>query len=411
MLYPVAGICLSAVDAAIRYKNRKDLVLISIAEGSCVAGVFTKNAFCAAPVQIAKKNLATHFKTQNLRYFLINTGNANAGTGLAGLEAASACCEALASLVHCDPSAILPFSTGVIGEPLPTLPILTALPRAVAACSAAATASKKGDAWHDAAIGIMTTDTKPKAFSTRFEFEGQQIVITGIAKGSGMICPNMATMLGFIATDLMVAPQVLQSIFNDVIEETFNAITVDGDTSTNDACMLIATGQVKGLAIDENNKQSELAISFKKHLTTVCLYLAHAIVRDGEGATKFVAVNVINGISHAECKQVAYSVAHSPLVKTALFASDANWGRILAAVGKSSIEQLDVEAINVWINSVLIVSEGARAKDYTEKAGSEEMKKSDITIKIDLARGSATATVWTCDFSFDYVKINAEYRS
>jgi len=414
MVYPIAGLSLGAVSAGIRYANRLDLVLISIAKGASIAGVFTKNAFCAAPVQIAKKHqLEQCMSTHHPRYFLINTGNANAGTGPLGFATAMRSCEALAHLVDVPISAVLPFSTGVIGEPLPIDPILKALPDLVSQCTEAAqnpTMAASADAWWQAARAMMTTDTRPKAFGRCFEFEGKQINITGIAKGSGMICPNMATMLAFIATDLAVSSEVLQSCLNEVAEDTFNAISVDGDTSTNDACMLIATGRVEGLLI-ESHQPSPLLDAFKEHLKEVCLHLAHDIVRDGEGATKFVAVEVINGKTKEECKQVAYAVAHSPLVKTALFASDANWGRILAAVGNARVADLDVNLVNVWLNAILVVEQGGRASSYVESLGSDEMKKPEITVKIDLNRGLMSACVWTCDFSFDYVKINAEYRS
>ena len=415
MVYPIAGISLGAVPAGIRYANRLDLVLISIAEGASIAGVFTKNAFCAAPVQIAKKHQQAPRQgtSYHRRYFLINTGNANAGTGPLGFDAAMRSCESLAHLVDVPVNAVLPFSTGVIGEPLPIEPVLKALPHLIAQCTESAqnpSMAASSDAWWQAARAIMTTDTRPKAFGRCFEFEGKRINITGIAKGSGMICPNMATMLAFIATDLAITPSVLQSLLTEVAEDTFNAISVDGDTSTNDACMLIATGRVDGLLID-SIQPSPLLNAFKAHLKEVCLHLAHEIVRDGEGATKFVAVEVIHGTTKEECKQIAYAVAHSPLVKTALFASDANWGRILAAVGNAKVADLEVNRINVWLNNVLIVEEGARATSYVEALGCDALNQPEITIKIDLYRGSMRACVWTCDFSFDYVKINAEYRS
>ena len=365
------------------------------AEASC-AGVFTRNAFCAAPVVIAKKHLAAG----SPRYFLINTGNANAGTGKRGLSDAAESCIALAAVAGCEAQEVLPFSTGVIGEPLPLGKIAAVLPQAVAALSESN--------WEDAAHGIMTTDTVPKGCSRRVKLSGGEIVITGISKGSGMIRPDMATMLAYVATDARVEPVLLQQVLNTAVRYSFNRITVDGDTSTNDSCMLVATG-ASGTAV-ESGSAADLEL-FRRAVTEVCEVLAQAIVRDGEGATKLIAVEVKGGRDENECEQVAYTIAHSPLVKTAFFASDPNWGRILAAVGRAGLHALDLDAITIFLGDVCIVWGGGRAPDYTEEQGREVMSKEEIHIGVELGRGDASARVWTCDFSYDYVRINAEYRT
>jgi len=393
-LNPVAGIRLAPVAAGIRYRNRDDLLLMEIAPGATTAAVFTQNAFCAAPVIVAREHLAR----EQPGYLLINAGNANAGTGLEGIEAARAACAAVARATGCAPAAVLPFSTGVIGEPLPIDRIAAAIPAALSGLSA--------DNWPAAMRSIMTTDTVGKGCSRRFTWNGREATITGIAKGSGMIRPDMATMLAFIATDAVVPEPVLRATLASVVEETFNCITVDGDTSTNDALVVVATGR-SGLVA----AAGEALDVFRATLLEVCLFLAQAIVRDGEGATKFIAVTVTGADDREEARRAAFTVAHSPLVKTALFASDPNWGRILAAVGRAGIDRLDVSRVTIAIGGVRIVEGGGRAASYTEEAGQRAMRESEIQIGIDLGRGGASATVWTCDFSFEYVRINAEYRS
>ena len=365
-------------------------------EGARVAGVFTTNAFCAAPVVLARKRFAG-----DVRYLLTNTGNANAGTGEPGMAAAERTCQALADLAGVEASTILPFSTGVIGEPLPVEKIEAALP--------AALADLKADNWAQAASGIMTTDTLPKGASRQFTFDGQTVTVTGISKGAGMIRPNMATMLGYIATDAKVAQPVLQDLLRDASNKSFNRITIDGDTSTNDCCMLIATG--KSLLPEIDRAEGELFAQLKRAIFEVSMELAQAIVRDGEGATKFVTVEVNGGKNHQECLDVAYAVAHSPLIKTALFASDPNWGRILAAVGRAGVPELDVSLIDVFLGDVCIAQKGGRAATYTEAQGAEVMSKEEIGIRIELGRGHCSETIWTTDLSHEYVKINAEYRT
>lgn len=362
-----------------------------------MAGVFTLNAFCAAPVTVAKEHLAT----SSPRYLLINTGNANAGTGQAGMLNARNSCAALADLVGVAPSAVLPFSTGVIGEKLPVDKLVAAMPAAVTALSA--------DSWEAAANGIMTTDTRPKATSRQLDIAGRTITVTGISKGAGMIKPNMATMLGYVATDANIAPNVLQAMLDQSADASFNRITIDGDTSTNDACVLVATGRAGGEQLTETS--GPVFDELQRVFNEVFLELAHAIVRDGEGATKFVAVEVTGAKDVSEALKVAYAVAESPLVKTALFASDPNWGRILAAIGRAGVESLDVAALTVHLDDVLITEHGGRAESYTEAAGAAVMKQAEIRIRINLNRGLHAETVWTTDFSYDYVKINAEYRS
>ncbi len=394
--FPVAGVRLGIASAGIKKPGRKDLVVIELAKGSRVAGIFTTNQFCAAPVHVARN----HLEQGEPRYLLINTGNANAGTGERGMQDALACCEALAREAGHKARAVLPFSTGVIGEPLPVDRIVKGLPQALADLSEAH--------WPEAAAGIMTTDTRPKGASRQLILDGKTINISGISKGAGMIRPNMATMLGFIATDATIAPSVLQKLASELGELSFNRITVDGDTSTNDACMLIATGQAgAGVATIESEHYPML----REALQEVFLELAHAIVRDGEGATKFVTVEVVGAAGQKEALDVAYTVAHSPLVKTALFASDPNWGRILAAVGRAGVEGLDLEAIEIFLGDVCLVRNGGRADDYTEARGQAVMDQEEITIRIDLRRGRIEERVWTCDFSHDYVTINAEYRT
>ena len=396
-LHPVHGIRLGTAAAAIKKPGRRDLVVMEIDTGASCAAVFTQNAFCAAPVVLARK----HLLQTTPRYLLINTGNANAGTGAQGLHDAAASCSALAHLAHCRSDAVLPFSTGVIGEPLPVDKIVRGLSEAYAALSDAG--------WEDAAHGIMTTDTVPKGVSRKIDIEGNSVTITGIAKGSGMIRPDMATMLAFVATDAGVHQEVLQQCLSEAVQASFNRITVDGDTSTNDACVLIATGNSKLARIDHINHPAYRILC--DAITQVCSELAQLIVRDGEGATKFITVRVSGGASEQECNDVAYTIAHSPLVKTAFFASDPNWGRILAAVGRAGISDLDLARITLHLDDVCIVRDGGRAPDYEEKLGQDIMRKSEITIDVDLARGAHTTTVWTCDFSYDYVRINAEYRT
>ena len=392
-LLPIAGVRLASVNAGIRYKNRNDVLLMELAEGSTTAAVFTQNAFCAAPVWICREHLAV----DTPRYLLINAGNANAGTGELGMRAARTSSEQVAKLAGCRAQQVLPFSTGVIGMQLPVEKIDAALPEAFAKLDA--------DAWLEASRTIMTTDTVAKAISKQLSVDGKTITITGIAKGAGMIHPNMATMLAYVATDAQVDAATLQTCLNAVVDETFNCITVDGDTSTNDSLVLVATGQSTA-AIEGAN-----VAAFQAALQEVCLYLAQAIIRDGEGATKFISVQVQGANTRDEAHIVGNTVALSPLVKTALFASDPNWGRILAAVGRSPIENLDVSQVTIWLGDTLLIQQGEPAPTYREELGQAEMKPAEITIRIDLGRGNASATVWTCDFSYDYVKINAEYRS
>ena len=395
-LHPVPGFELGIASAGIKRPGRKDVVVMRCAEGSSVAGVFTLNAFCAAPVILAKKRVQG-----SVRYLLTNTGNANAGTGEPGLANAMRTCAALAQLTGVDEGAVLPFSTGVIGEPLPVEKIEGALQAALDDLSE--------NHWAEAATGIMTTDTLPKGASRQFVHDGVNVTVTGISKGAGMIRPNMATMLGYIATDAKVARSVLQDLVRDAANKSFKRITIDGDTSTNDCCMLIATGQA---ALPEITQASgDLFAKLKEAVFGVFMEVAQAIVRDGEGATKFVTVQVNGGATHQECLDVGYAVAHSPLIKTALFASDPNWGRILAAVGYAGVAQLDVSLIDVFLGDVCIASKGCRAASYTEEQGAAVMAKEEITIRIELGRGGCSETIWTTDLSHEYVKINAEYRT
>ncbi|MFT6164539.1 MAG: glutamate N-acetyltransferase/amino-acid N-acetyltransferase [Zhongshania aliphaticivorans] len=397
VLHPIDGVKIGVASAGIKKVGRIDTVVFELCEGASVAGVFTLNAFCAAPVTVAKEHLAT----SSPRYLLINTGNANAGTGQAGMLNARNSCAALADLVGVAPSAVLPFSTGVIGEKLPVDKLVAAMPAAVTALSA--------DSWEAAANGIMTTDTRPKATSRQLDIAGRTITVTGISKGAGMIKPNMATMLGYVATDANIAPNVLQEMLDQSADASFNRITIDGDTSTNDACVLVATGRAGGEQLTETS--GPVFDELQRVFNEVFLELAHAIVRDGEGATKFVAVEVTGAKDVSEALKVAYAVAESPLVKTALFASDPNWGRILAAIGRAGVESLDVAALTVHLDDVLITEHGGRAESYTEAAGAAVMKQAEIRIRINLNCGLHAETVWTTDFSYDYVKINAEYRS
>lgn len=392
-LLPVSGVRLSAVAAGIRYQGRDDLVLMELAEGSQCAAVFTKNAFCAAPVIVAREHIAMTAP----RYLLVNSGNANAGTGEQGVQTARTTCELVSALTGCATAAVLPFSTGVIGVQLPAERFRAALPAAISALSA--------DNWGAAAAGIMTTDTVAKAISRQVELDGGVVTITGISKGSGMIHPDMATMLAYVVTDAVIEQATLQSLLREVTDETFNCITVDGDTSTNDALILAATGH-SGVRGDGDN-----LAAFRVVLQEVCLYLAQAIVRDGEGATKFISIDVEGGKTRAEARAVGNTVALSPLVKTAMFASDPNWGRILAAIGRSPVEGLDVSRISIWLGDTLLIENGQPAASYAEAQGQQVMQQDEITVCIALGRGEASASTWTCDFSYDYVKINAEYRS
>lgn len=397
VLHTVDGVRIGVASAGIKKVGRIDTVVFELCEGASVAGVFTLNAFCAAPVTVAKEHLAA----TSPRYLLINTGNANAGTGQAGMLNARNSCAALAELADVAPTAVLPFSTGVIGEKLPVDKLIAAMPAALSALAS--------DAWESAAKGIMTTDTRPKATSRQINIAGRTITVTGISKGAGMIKPNMATMLGYVATDANIAPAVLQAMLDQSADASFNRITIDGDTSTNDACVLIATGMAGGEQLTETS--GPVFDELQRVFNEVFLELAHAIVRDGEGATKFVAVEVSGANDVSEALKVAYAVAESPLVKTALFASDPNWGRILAAIGRAGVDSLDVAALTVHLDDVLITEHGGRAESYTEAAGAAIMKQAEIRIRINLNRGQHAETVWTTDFSYDYVKINAEYRS
>ena len=391
----VAGIRLGTTCAGIKYPDRRDLVVIEAAAGTRAAAVFTRNAFCAAPVTVAR----THLAAASPRYLVINTGNANAGTGRQSLVDAEASCRALAEQVGCRQEEVLPFSTGVIGEPLPLFRLVAGLPAALAAL--------RPDGWTEAAHGIMTTDTQPKWASRRLNLAGREVTVTGIAKGAGMICPDMATLLAFVATDAAVDEPLLQSVLTEAVADSFNAITVDGDTSTNDSCLLLATGQ-SGANVPA---QGEDYARFAGAVREVCSDLAQAIIRDGEGATKFITVQVEGGRDVAECRQVAYTIAHSPLVKTAFFASDPNWGRILAAVGRAGLADLEIDRVAIHLNEVCIVHHGGRAPDYTEAQGQQVMARPEITIRVELGRGAAAARIWTTDLSFDYVRINAEYRT
>jgi len=397
-LHPVPGVKLGITMAGVRKANRRDLTVIMLDEGSAVAGVFTKNRFCAAPVQLCQERLAAG---NEIRALLVNTGNANAGTGEDGLVRARATTIALARLLHVSPEQILPFSTGVIMESLPVERIEAGLPGAIA--------DLKEDNWAVAAEGIMTTDTIPKGCSKQITLGGQTVTITGISKGAGMIKPNMATMLGYLATDANVAPGLLKALVTEAANASFNRITIDGDTSTNDSFVLMATRKAGHAEITDLNSADGQAL--RAALIEVSQKLAQAIVRDGEGATKFITITVEGGRDEAECQKAAYAIAHSPLVKTAFFASDPNLGRILAAVGYAGIDDLDQSLIELHLDDVHVVTKGGRRPEYQEADGQRVMKQAEITIRVGLARGNATATVWTCDLSHDYVTINADYRS
>ncbi len=389
----VEGVRLSAVAAGIRYKDREDLLLIEIAEGSSVAGVFTQNRFCAAPVLLCREHLTRHTP----RFLVINSGNANAGTGERGLASAREICQSLADLTGLSPEQILPFSTGVIGEQLPVAPFKDSFPSAIA--------NLAQDNWSAAARAIMTTDTLPKAISKKLTLGGEEITLTGIAKGAGMIEPNMATMLAYVATDALIEQERLQSMLKRSADLSFNSITVDGDTSTNDALVLIATGK-SGVPV----KDGDIEL-FQQALNELCQYLAQAIIRDAEGATKFVTLSVESAPDLETARAIAFTVARSPLVKTALFASDPNWGRILAAIGRSPVKRLDISKLSLWLGDTHLIQAGEPVETYTEQAGQLEMDKQEITIRIELNDGDAATAVWTSDLSHDYVTINAEYRS
>ena len=397
-LHPVAGVELGITMAGVRKANRRDLLVVKLAEGSAVAGVFTANRFCAAPVQVCREHLAAG---QGMRAIVVNTGNANAGTGADGLARARSTCAALAKLLGVKSEQVLPFSTGVIMETLPSERIEAGLPAALADAKAAN--------WALAPEAIMTTDTLPKAASRQLTIAGKTVTITGISKGAGMIRPNMATMLGFVATDAAIAPELLQPLVKEAADQSFNRITIDGDTSTNDSFVLIATQRAGNAPITRLDSAEGRAL--RSALIAVSQQLAQAIVRDGEGATKFITVRIEGGRSEDECRQAAYAIAHSPLVKTAFFASDPNLGRILAAVGYAGIADLDQSLIDLFLDEVHVVHRGGRRAEYREEDGARVMKQPEITVRVNLNRGSAQATVWTCDFSYDYVKINADYRS
>ncbi|MEY3790002.1 MAG: bifunctional glutamate N-acetyltransferase/amino-acid acetyltransferase ArgJ [Pseudomonadota bacterium] len=396
-LTPVPGLQLGYAQAGIKKPGRKDLLVLKLAPGATVAGVFTTNRFCAAPVQVSKDHLAG---TQPIVALVVNTGNANAGTGEAGLANANATCAALAKLLGCEANQILPFSTGVILEPLPLEKLVAGLPAAIA--------NLKEDSWFDAAEAIMTTDTQPKAASRVVTIAGKRVTMTGISKGAGMIKPNMATMLGFMACDAKISQPVLQTLVKQAADASFNCITIDGDTSTNDSFMLMATGagelEITDAASADYHALAEAVIGLSQEL-------AQMIVRDGEGATKFITVRVEQGRDVEECRKIAYAIGHSPLVKTAFFASDPNLGRILAAIGYAGVNDLDVNQINLYLDDVWVAKQGGRHPDYQEHDGQRVMKQSEITVRVTLARGEAAATIWTCDLSHDYVSINADYRS
>ena len=397
-LHAVQGVRIGVAEAGIRKVGRKDLTVVLLDDGAAVGGVFTQNRFCAAPVQVCREHLSANF---GIRALVINTGNANAGTGEDGLVRARATCIAVAQALDLAPEQVLPFSTGVIMEPLPLERIQAGLPQAIA--------DAQPDHWGRAAEGIMTTDTVPKAFSRQVTIGGTPISITGVSKGAGMIRPNMATMLGFMATDACIAPELMQPLARQLAEGSFNRVTVDGDTSTNDSFVVIATGKAPHAVI--RSLDSEEGLALVDAMQDVARLLAQAIVRDGEGATKFITVRVEGGRDAAECRQVAYAIAHSPLVKTAFFASDPNLGRILAAVGYAGIADLDQTGIDLYLDDVHVAVKGGRNPSYREEDGQRVMKASEITVRVVLGRGQASDTVWTCDFSHDYVSINADYRS
>ncbi len=397
-LHPVTGVRWGITEAGVRKANRKDVSVMLLDEGASVAGVFTKNRFCAAPVQVCREHLQG---AQGIRAMVINTGNANAGTGAPGLAHARQTCEAMAKLLQCQPGQILPFSTGVIMEPLPVDRIVAGLPAAIGDAAAAN--------WAKAAEGIMTTDTVPKAASVQLQIGGKAVNVTGISKGAGMIRPNMATMLGFLATDAAIAPELLPALARELADGSFNRITIDGDTSTNDSFVVVATHQAGHAPV--TSWATPEGQTLKAAMLQVARQLAHAIVRDGEGATKFLTILVDGGKTADECRQVAYAIAHSPLVKTAMYASDPNLGRILAAVGYAGIDDLDQSLIELHLDDVHVATKGGRHPAYQEEDGQRVMKQAEITVRVGLGRGTASDTVWTCDLSHDYVSINADYRS
>ena len=397
-LHPVSGVRWGITEAGVRKANRKDVSVMLLDEGASVAGVFTKNRFCAAPVQVCREHLQG---AQGIRAMVINTGNANAGTGAPGLAHARQTCEAMAKLLQCQPGQILPFSTGVIMEPLPVDRIVAGLPAAIGDAAAAN--------WAKAAEGIMTTDTVPKAASVQLQIGGKAVNVTGISKGAGMIRPNMATMLGFLATDAAIAPGLLPALARELADGSFNRITIDGDTSTNDSFVVVATHQAGHAPV--TSWATPEGQTLKAAMLQVARQLAHAIVRDGEGATKFLTILVDGGKTADECRQVAYAIAHSPLVKTAMYASDPNLGRILAAVGYAGIDDLDQSLIELHLDDVHVATKGGRHPAYQEEDGQRVMKQAEITVRVGLGRGTASDTVWTCDLSHDYVSINADYRS
>lgn len=400
-LKPIAGLELGYAQAGIRKANRKDLLVMRLSPEASVAGVFTTNRFCAAPVQLCKAHLEQARRSGTpIRALIINTGNANAGTGEAGLANANETCSALAALMGLTPQQVLPFSTGVILEPLPVDRVKAGMPQAIAGL--------KTDNWLNAAEAIMTTDTQPKAASRSVTISGKTVTVTGISKGAGMIKPNMATMLGYVATDAKVPQPILDQLVKQAADKSFNCITIDGDTSTNDSFILIATGAVD---VGISNADSPEYALLAEAVIGLSQELAQMIVRDGEGATKFMTITVEEGASVEECRKIAYSIGHSPLVKTAFFASDPNLGRILAAIGYAGVDDLDVSKLNLYLDDVWVAKNGGRNPDYREEDGQRVMKQSEITVRVKLARGSASATIWTCDLSHDYVSINADYRS
>jgi glutamate N-acetyltransferase/amino-acid N-acetyltransferase len=401
-LLPVAGIKLGATAAKIKNWDRDDVLLVVAEPGSVASGVFTQNRFCAAPVIVCRQHLATQREgNASFRALVVNAGNANAGTGEGGIAAARTTCESAARMLGCRPSEILPYSTGVIMEPLPVERIVEGLPRAHALV--------RDDGWMTAARAIMTTDTVPKGSSRRVVIDGVEITVTGIAKGAGMIHPNMATMLAFMATDAPVDRNLLDVLVRETADISFNGATVDGDTSTNDSFVVVSTGKAR-LSPIRDIADDRLPV-LRRAMEAVAVDLAQAIVRDGEGATKFIAINVEGGRNVGECRNVAFAIAHSPLVKTAFFASDPNLGRIVCAIGNGATADLDPSRVSFWLDDVQVVERGGRASSYTEEQGQRVMKQQDITIRVDLGRGTARATVWTCDFSHEYVSINADYRS
>ena len=400
-LSPIRGVSLGVAEAGIKQPNHRDLLLIELDEGAKVSGVFTQNKFCAAPVIVAKEHILRKKSGSSIRALIVNTGSANAGTGEEGITHTRSICTELARLLGCDVSQVLPFSTGVIMERLPVEKIILNLPKVVA--------NLKPDNWHSAAQAILTTDTVPKAISKKISLGDSTVTITGVAKGSGMIRPNMATMLSYLATDAAISQPLLKKMIHNVADNSFNRITVDGDTSTNDSFILIATGRAGNLEIfdQESSEYKEL----QDAVTEVAVHLAKAIVKDGEGATKFITVEIESGRDSDECAKIAYAIAHSPLVKTAFFASDPNLGRIIAAVGYAGVEDLDVNSLQLYLDDVLVFENGGRAGNYSEEDGTRVMGQPEITVRVVLNRGESSITVWTCDFSYDYVKINSDYRS